>query len=319
MLVFAAAVLLVPVCLPLTARADAYLSEDDIRYSADTYRINYQDKIIRALGNAQFTRGMLRIDAETIVIHYAEDQKRAELSGRVTIRHSGEGITVTGSSGEVRYLQQYARVSGGAQFTDGERTIRSRVIETWNWETHRFSEQVEYRDGRVQIDSGALQVEPAGPEESGSEDTRARFERVSRVVFVESGDRLFCSTIVYYQSSGVAEFSGEVLFRRNQSEETGRPLVLQAQVVRFHPETDLLMCIGDVYALSGRYTVRAPVARYFRESETIRADGGVTARRSSAVLEGASLLIDLATGRIELQDSVQGEFRQAEQVSGGDS
>jgi lipopolysaccharide export system protein LptA len=292
-------------CLfPGSILADAYLSEDDILYSADTYRVNYQDRIIHALGNAAFRRGPVAARAETIVIHYAPDRKTAFLQRRVRVHHRERGITVTGSSGELRYLQEYALVSGDARFEDGERVIESRRIESERWEVHRFTGAVRYRDERVSIRSETLVVDG-----SGGAGATARFQEVSEVLFLESGDRISCSSITYFLESGYTQFTGEALFRQGAGETS--PLVVQARVMRYHPDTGILLCAGEVLALKGAVSVRAPAARYLRDEEAVLATGGVTVRRNGDLVRGVAARLDLPTGSVELQDEVEGSFRLA--------
>ncbi len=311
-------------CLfPRMLLADAYLSEDDILYSADAYRVNYQDKVIHALGNARFRRGPLTVRAERVVIHYAPDQKIAYLYENVRVHHRERGITVSGSYGELRYLEQYALVTGDALYDDGKRTIASRRIESENWEVHRFTGSVIYRDPRVIIQSGSLVIDGSGDPEAA-----ALFQEVSGVSFLESGDRLYCSSITYFQESGNIEFTGEVLFRQGDAGERsgavgepsggvgsqesfpggGTPLVVQARVMRYHPGSGTLMCVGDVHAFSGEVSVHAPVARYHREDEVVWATGGVTIRRGGNQVSGNAGRLELRTGTVELQDAVEGSF-----------
>jgi lipopolysaccharide assembly outer membrane protein LptD (OstA) len=266
--------------------ADAYLSEDRIYYSADRYDIDYGREIITAEGNATFRREDIIVRAQKAVIHYAEGKKRAYFYGRVRMENSREGYTVGGNYGEVHYEKRYAFVKGDAFYRDGERSVR------------RFTGDVVFRDAAVTVTSGTLLVR--GEEE-------AIFAGDSRVRFEETGDRLFCRTLSQNIRTGVSEFSGDVIyFEAENAEERRSPFIIQAGVIRYHPDSDSYICLDHVRAVNEEYTLIAPVLRYDRRREKITTEGESVVRSGSSTVYCTNLTFDVETGTTEFSGEVKG-------------
>ncbi len=119
--------------------ADAYLAEDRIYYSADSYKIDYESEIIYANGHASFRKEDKIVNADRIVIYYAKGQKRAQLFNNVVVLNEIDNNRISGEYGEVLYNEDIYTVKGNTVYTDEEIEITSDTVSTYKGEESMFS------------------------------------------------------------------------------------------------------------------------------------------------------------------------------------
>ena len=90
--------------IPVYTYADAYLSEDRVYYGADSYTVDYDKKVIHALGHAFFRKQQKTIHADKILIHYAKDEKKAFFFNNVVIKNRADESQIHGNYGEAKVL-----------------------------------------------------------------------------------------------------------------------------------------------------------------------------------------------------------------------
>jgi lipopolysaccharide assembly outer membrane protein LptD (OstA) len=284
---------------PALARADAFLSEDSIYYSADRYDIDYGNKIITARGNALFRRGDIRVGADKAVIRYAQDDKKAYFYGGVRLENVAEGYTVGGRYGEVHYLKRYAFVEGDGYYRDESRVIRADRVEAAEGGERSFTGHVVFQEGEVLIESESLLVR-------GKES--AVFSGGSRIVFTDSGDRLLCSRVSQDLTTGVSECTGDVMYLEavDGGESNRSPFVIHAAVMRYHPDSNTYICLDDVRAVNEEYTLTAPVLRYDRKREIMTTEGQTVVRSRTGTVYCTRLTFDVPSGTAEFAGRVRG-------------
>ena len=133
---------------PLTFHlyADAYLAEDRIYYSADSYKIDYENEIIYANGHAFFRKEDKVVNADRIVIYYAQGQKWAKLFNNVVVLNEIDNNRISGEYGEVLYNEDIYTIRGNTVYTDEEIEITSDAVSTYKGEESSFSGSVQYTE-----------------------------------------------------------------------------------------------------------------------------------------------------------------------------
>jgi lipopolysaccharide assembly outer membrane protein LptD (OstA) len=276
--------------------ADAYLAEDKIYYSADSYSVNYEDEIITARGHAFFRKKDTTVYARKIVIHYAKQEKRAFLYGNVRVVNAMEKFTITGDYGEARYLEEYYFVQGNGKYRDSERTIEADKIESSEGKLYTFTGGVVYTDSSVRVSARTLRVD---------EQKRAYFRGDVHTLFQESGDEVFCDTIRYFSETGSSEFHGDVLYVQKK-DENDHSLVVRSDMMRYSGESRLLVLVDHVFMMNGEYTVYAPLARYQDGVFNTVGDTIVIRGRDTIFCKGLIYAVD--PGTVELTGSIRGIF-----------
>ncbi len=284
--------------------ADAYLAEDKIYYGADSYSINYEKEIITARGHAFFKKGDVTVHARTIVIHYADREKRAFLYRDVRVENPVKNFAITGDYGEAHYLSGYYFVEGNGKFRDTRRVIEAQKIESVKWERYMFSGTVIYTDRDVRVTARSLQVD---------ERNIAHFDDDVHAVFLDSGDEIFCRKIRYFTETGSSEFHGDVLYIQNEKKRKkngggGNAFIVRSGVMRYDSGSQTLVLIEDVYLMNGEYTVYAPLARYDRKHGLFRTVGDTVVNNGRDTVYCTGLVSEIETGKVELTGSIEGVF-----------
>jgi lipopolysaccharide assembly outer membrane protein LptD (OstA) len=277
------------------ANADAFLSDDKVYYGADSYSVDYEKKIVNAVGHAFFRKEKRRVDADRIVIHYAENRKTAYCYGNVVLSNSADGSKVTGDYAEARYREEYYFMEGDAVYSDGERRIAARRIESRKDEEYFFQDDVRYKDDSYAISAASLSV---------TNDT-ALFKGDTAAVHIESGDSVSCDEIIYDQPSEDVTFSGRALYIEHEGDNS---LVIRSDVMRYFKDTDLFVLVGNVSMMNGSYTLRASVARYRRTKKLLEAEGDIVVWDGKKYVYSDNLEYDVRTDRVVFFKEVRGVF-----------
>jgi lipopolysaccharide assembly outer membrane protein LptD (OstA) len=267
-----------------TVLADAYLAEDKVYYGADSFSVDYEQKIITAVGNAYFKKETRRVDADRIVIHYAVDRKIAYFYGNVIIVDETDKSRIDGNYAEARFRDDYYFVEGNTVYSDEKRRVTSRRIESRKDEGYNFIDEVRYSDGTYAIASSLLHVK----------DDVALFKGDAHAV----------------------TFQDRVLYIQREGEGDDNSLVIQSDVMRYFRDGDLFVLIGNVYMLNGSYTVRASVVRYRREEKLLEAVGDIVVWDGDKYVYCNNLEYNVDTDSVLFFKEVKGVFRPKKAAKG---
>jgi lipopolysaccharide export system protein LptA len=279
--------------------ADAYLSEDRVYYGADSYNINYKDEIINAKGNAYFRREGISVRAREIIIYYGAE-KRALFRSNVRIQDLEQDYELRGDYGEAHLREDYYFLKGNVAFTEGERVVTAGRWETSEGESHRFSDDVRFNDDEVTVSSKNLEVRA---------DRIAFFSGDVHAVFTENGDSLFCRELIHHFQTGDSEFRGNVIFlQENTGEEDLQPFVVKSENAQFFNERDLFLLMDDVYVTNGRYSLTAPMVKYFRDRRVIESVGETVINDSLRTVYCDRMELDVEQRKIAFFGTIRGVF-----------
>lgn len=286
--------------------ADAYLSEDRVYYGADTYTVDYDEKVINAVGRAYFRKEKRRIDADRIVIHYAPNRKTAYFYGNVILTDERSGSRITGRYAEAKFREDFYFIEGETVYRDEDRTIVSRRIETKEGEGYRFIDDVRYTDGIYEITASALHV---------TDDT-ALFKGRTRAVHLESRDSVDCDEILYQLESEDVTFSGDALYIEKEGSDEDNTLVIRSDVMRYFNEGDLFVLVGDVMMMNGSYNLRSSVVRYYRSRKQVEASGDIVVWDGRKYVYSNRLEYDVSRDRVLFFTEVRGVFKPSAERKG---
>jgi lipopolysaccharide assembly outer membrane protein LptD (OstA) len=278
--------------------ADAFLSQDRIYYGADSYTVDYELKIINAVGHAYYRKEAKRVDADRVVIHYEENRKVAYFYGNVVLVDSADKSRIGGSYAEARFREDYYFVEGDPVYSNEETRITSRRIESREDEGYCFIDDVRYSDGTYTIASSSLYVKEGV----------ALFEGEAHAVHVESKDSIRCGAITYFLSSEDLLFREKVLYIEGEGGEDDDALVIQSDVMRYFRNGDMFVLIGNVYMLNSSYTLRASVVRYRRKDKLLEAVGDIVVWDGDKHVYCNNLQYDVSTDRVVFLKEVRGVF-----------
>ena len=281
-----------------TAQADAYLSEDRVYYGADTYTVDYEKKVINAVGHAFFRKETRRVDADRIVIHYEENRKVAYCYGNVVLGDRRDGSRIDGNYAEARFREDFYFIEGDAVYSDEKRRINAQRIESWKEEGYRFLDDVRYNDGTYVITAASLHVN----------DDTALFRGETHAEHIESKDSIRCDEITYSLSSEDVTFQGRALYIEGAGEKEENTLVIRSDVMRYFRDGDLFVLIGNTFMLNGSYSIRASVVRYRRTGKVLEAEGDVVVWDTDKYVYCNNLDYDVNTDRVVFFKEVKGIF-----------
>jgi lipopolysaccharide assembly outer membrane protein LptD (OstA) len=286
--------------------ADAYLTEDRVYYGADTYTVDYDEKVVNAVGRAFFRKEKRRVDADRIVIHYAPNRKIAYFYGNVILTDERNRSRITGRYAEAKFREDFYFIEGETSYRDDKRSITSRRIETKEGEGYRFIDNVRFNDGTYEITASALNVT----------DDIAVFEKGTHAVHLKSHDSIDCDKISYMLESEDVTFTGEALYIEREGSEEENTLVIRSDVIRYFNEGDLFVLVGDVLVMNGLYTLRSSVVRYHRSKRLVEASGDIVVWDGKKYVYCNNLEYDVSTDRVLFLTDVRGVFRSAPDTSG---
>ena len=278
--------------------ADAYLAEDRIYYGADTYNINYKDKIITARGNAYYKKGSASVTARRIVIHYAENEKKAFFFDNVRIRETDRGYELKGDYGEAFFRDDYYVVTGNVMFSDEKRRVYAGRAESMRLDDFRFSDGVTYTDDSVAIQSRTLDLR---------EDDSALFQDDVLAHFTESGDELYCRVLTHFIETGNSEFREDVVYMQKETDAGDeRPLVIKAEMAQYFHDTDLFLLMDGVYVTDGKYSLRGPMVKYFREFQVLESIGSTVLHDGKRTIYCDRMQLDVDEREMAFFGSIRG-------------
>jgi lipopolysaccharide assembly outer membrane protein LptD (OstA) len=296
------------VLVPALTRADAYLSEDKVHYGADSYTIDYDKETVHAKGHAFFRKGEKSVTSDRIVIYYDKQEKRALFYDNVVVKDLNSGYRITGERAEARFAQEYYRIEGNSVFESETRNVRSSVIEQRGEGEFLFSGGVRYFDDRYEVGAPLLRLRKGSAQfEKGSGEAVEALEK-------ESGDRIYCDSLLFDERSGDLIFSGDVLFFQGEKErgaslkKSASLLVIRAEEIRYLREGDIFYISGNVYLSDGSLSLGAPEAEYSRSDGVLTARGGAIMREGARTVSSASMRIELDTKRLIFFDEAKGVF-----------
>jgi len=272
---------------------DAYLASDRIYYSADTYSVDYEKKIITATGNAYYRKEQTEVKARKVVIHYAEEVKRAYFHDDVVLFDRETGREIRGAYAEAYYNDDYYFVRDNGSYRDGERVITSGLIESLGEGRYTFTDDVVYTDDNVRVDSAKLEVL--------SDDT-ANFTGDVRAESLEDGDEIFCDLIRYGIDTGDGHFQGDVLYIEHG--ENG--LVLSAEVLKYFNTEDYFILLEDVQVLSGEYSMGGSFVKYYREKRLVESQGETVVFDGEKTIYSGSMQLYLDLNKLSFLGGVRG-------------
>ena len=276
--------------------ADAYLSEDRIYYSSDSYHIDYDNEIIYANGHAFFRKESKTVNADRIIIYYSDDQKKAQLFNNVIVIDADKNTTVMGDYGEALYKEGLYIIEGNVVFTDEERTIKSEKIRTLEGEGTLFTGSVFYSDDEYDIEAPSLNII----------DDTVTFESNVEALHRESGDTIYCESITYNSETGNMIFLEKVFYVQGEGEEGERAFLMRSNAVRYFKESDTFVLLGDVFVLDGEFTAQSSIARYFRDIGVLRVSGDVVLQEDEKYIYCNNANYDRNTKKTVLFNSVRG-------------
>jgi lipopolysaccharide assembly outer membrane protein LptD (OstA) len=287
-------------CTP-SAHPDAYLSEDEVYYGADSYKVDYNKEVIQASGHAFFRKANRLVFADRIMIEYAKGVKRAVFHDRVLMQNKDERYRISGDSAEARFDLETYTVEGNSAYTDDARTIRSHTIRKDGGEELRFSGDVRYVDGTFNVNAPGLTI---------LRET-ASFGRGVEVLDRERGDRILCDRLTYYTLSGDVLFEGNVYYLQGTEkggEGSGKPAVLQADAVRYVRDIDTLLLAGKAYLLRGDFSLGASTVEYDRRNGRVTARGDAVLRDGSTTVYSTGMEFDVDSRVVIMHEEARGVF-----------
>ncbi len=275
--------------------ADAFLAEDRIYYSADSYKIDYEDEIIYANGHASFRKEDKEVYADRIVIYYAKGQKWAQLFNNVVVLNEIDNNRISGDYGEVLYNEDIYTVKGNTVYTDEEIEITSDAVSTYKGEESMFSGDVRYIDSNYEITAPVLSIV----------NDIATFKKESEALHLESGDMIYCDTISINTNTGDAVFLERVLYV--QEEEEGEDaLLIRSDTVRYFQESNTYIFLGNVFVLNKDFSVQSTVARYMSDAGILKASGDIVLQEDEKYTYCNNANYDENTEKTVLYNKVNG-------------
>ena len=275
--------------------ADAYLSEDRIYYSADSYKIDYENEVIYANGHATFRKEDKVVNADRIIIYYAQGQKWAQLFKNVVVLNKIDNNSISGDYGEVFFNEDSYTIKGNTVYADKEIKITSDSISTFKGEESTFSGGVQYTDRNYEITAPVLSIV----------NDIATFKNESVALHIESGDRIHCDSISFNTNTGDAVFHEQVLYVQEEAEE-GDPLLLRSDTVRYFQESDTYIFLGNVFVLNRDFAVQSAIARYIRDAGILKASGNIVLQENEKYTYCNNANYDENTGKTVLYNKVNG-------------
>ncbi len=286
--------------------ADAYLSEDRVYYGADTYTVDYDKKVINAVGSAFFRKEKRRVDADRIVIHYAPNRKIAYFYGNVILTDERNESRITGRYAEAKFREDFYFIEGETVYLDEKRSIASHRVEMKEDEGYRFIDDVRYNDGTYEITAPVLKVT----------DDIAVFKKEAHAVHLKSRDSIDCDEISYLLESEDVTFTGEALYIEQEGSIEENTLVIRSDVMRYFNAGDLFVLVGDVLMMNGSYTLRSSVVRYHRSQKLVEASGDIVVWDGKKYVYSNNLEYDVNTDRVLFFTEVRGVFKPASERKG---
>jgi lipopolysaccharide export system protein LptA len=292
--------LVLPFSLPYIASAQAYLAEDRVHDGADTYTVDYEKKIIQAVGHAFFRKQKRRIDADRIIIYYAEDKKIAYFYDNVVLTNEADGSVLTGNYAEARFREEFYYIEGDTVYRDDKRTITSQKAEAKEGEGYTFIDNVRYSDGTYVITASSLHIG----------DVQALFKENVHALQVKSGDNVYCDELTYFVEQGNMSFHNRVLYIEGNDEKGGDSLVVKSHEIRYFHDDDMFILIGDVYILTDKYTLRSSLVRYYKGTQVLKATGDIVVFDGEKYVYCNNLEYYIDEKRALFYNSARGIFKQ---------
>jgi lipopolysaccharide assembly outer membrane protein LptD (OstA) len=281
--------------------ADAYLSEERVYYGADTYNINYKDEVINAHGNAYFKKENAFVYADRIVIYYGDEKKMAVFNENVIIRDKDDNIRIRGDYGEAYFKDDEYIVEGNVTYVDDTQRVTSKRCESRGLKTFTFHDDIVYNNEEVTINARLLDVD---------ENDTAYFRDDVHAVFTESGDELFCSSIVHDIETGNSDFREDVLYIQRSSPDNGEaPLIVRSEVAQYFHDTDLFLLMNRVFLSNGQYSLTGPMVKYFRNRRTVQSIGETIVFDGLRTIYCNHLELNLDSRKFTFFDSIRGILR----------
>ncbi|UCB47222.1 MAG: hypothetical protein JSV25_07375 [Spirochaetota bacterium] len=293
-------VLALLVCLPYTCFSEAFLSEDRVYYGADTYTVDYDKEIIHAVGNAYFRKQKRRIDADKIIIHYAENKKIAYFYDNVVLVNKEDGSVLTGAYGEARFREEFYYLEGDTEYSDDKRTITSRKVEARDDKGYTFFDDVHYSDSNYVITALLLTIE----------EVKASFKKDVHLQQIETRDSVYCDELTYFLEEGNVIFHDRVLYIEAEDEKTEDSLVIKSRIMRYFQDHDMFLLLGDVFILNDVYTLRSSVVRYYKKDQILDATGDVVVFDGEKYVYCNKLEYHVKKKKVIFYNTVKGVFNQ---------
>jgi lipopolysaccharide export system protein LptA len=279
--------------------ADAYLAEDKIYYGADSYFVNYDDEIIKAIGHAYYRRGLKEVSASEIIIYYSDEIKKAFFYNNVLMKDKVKKAEIHGNYGEAHFKKDYYLVDGNAVYTDQFRTIRSQKIESDRSTYYLFSENIVFDDQDVRIRSQSLEID---------EHDNAYFSDDISAVFLETGDDLYCGSIKYSINTGDSEFRNDVVYVQKKNDE-GDTLVVKAENAKYFQNGNYFLLMDEVFILSKEYSLSSSMVKYYREAGIVESFGETVMNDGSRTVYSTNMRLILDEIEVVFFGPVRGVFR----------
>jgi hypothetical protein len=234
------------------------------------------------------------------VIHYAESEKKAFFFNNVRIREKDRGYELQGDYGEAFFSDDYYVVTGNVIFADGKRRVHAGRLESVRFDDFRFSDDVSYRDESVTIQSQTLDLR---------EDDSALFQDDVHALFTESGDELYCRVLTHFIETGNSEFREDVIYiQKETGADDEPPLVIKAEMAQYFHDTDLFLLMDGVYATDGKYSLRGPMVKYFREFKVLESIGSTVVHDGTRTIYCDRMQLDVDEREMAFFGSIRGVF-----------
>jgi lipopolysaccharide assembly outer membrane protein LptD (OstA) len=287
-------------CFPSKVYSEAFLSEDRVYYGADTYTVDYDKKIINAVGNAYFRKQTRRIDADRIIIHYAENKKIAYFYDNVVLVNKADDSILTGNYGEARFREEFYYLEGDTEYSDDKRTITAQKVEAQEGEGYTFFNDVHYSDNDYMITALLLTIEKV----------KATFKKNVHFQQIETKDSVYCDELTYFLEEGNVIFHDRVLYIEEEDKKSEDSLVIKSRIMRYFREYDMFLLLGDVFILNDIYTLRSSVVRYYKEDQILDATGDIVVFDGEKYIYCNKLEYHVNKKKVFFYNTVKGVFKQ---------
>ena len=276
---------------------DAYLSNEDIHYGANSYKINYEKKIIIATGNAYFKKEDKLLLANKIIIFYSKRLSEAKFYGNVVLKDQNNNSTIKGRYGFVKYARKIYFLSGNVKYKDSNEEIFSdRVYYFSKRNLYLFEGNVDYKNVEYNITANKLKI---------NEDKAMFYNRV-KLINNEKSETLNSNYLDYNLKNNDSFFKGQVIYQSNRENNN---FLVSADVIKYKKDTNDYYLINNVIIISKNYMIDADFMVYNSNKDYLRAVGNVIARGKNFIIRGDSYIINNVSKEINFLKNIYGVFK----------
>ena len=281
------------------ADGDAYLSQSDIYYGADSYQINYEKEIITAEGHAFFKKDSKLLTANKIVIYYSKDISMAKGFGNVRLRDNYDGSSISSNYGEAHFNENLYLLKGRVRYRRENIKVLSDSMKVYrsseNQDIYEFSGSCIFNNENYRIESEELTVKG---------DT-AVFTGSVRVDSVDGHEKIRGGKLVYNMDSGDTAVTGDVIYENFKEK-----FILIGDYLNFIKSANTTYVIGNAFLITDNYSIGSETMTFDADQSIFKASGNVVVISENVVTRCDSYTLNRREKRSDFLFDVRGKIEQ---------